>query len=85
MSYSSVLPGCLSFSFMLGDCDLEGLCNKNIFHNPEIDFQTVTVEFTNMHPVNTVFKYVKNLAPEQKVYIFIPDPRMKISRTILTN
>jgi hypothetical protein len=46
---------------------------KNISHNPEIDFQTVTVEFTNLHPVNTIFKYVKNLAPEQKVSIYIPD------------
>ena len=46
---------------------------RNILHHQEIDFQTVTVEFSNMCPVNTIFKYVKNLAPEQKVSIFIPD------------
>jgi hypothetical protein len=46
---------------------------RNILHHQEIDFQTVTVEFSNMCPVNTIFKYVKNLSPEQKVSIFIPD------------
>lgn len=46
---------------------------KNISHNQEIEFQTVTVEFINICPVNTIFKYVKNLAPEQKVSINIPE------------
>ena len=46
---------------------------RNISHSQEIDFQTISVEFYNMCPVNTIFKYVKNLAPEQKVSIFIPD------------
>jgi hypothetical protein len=45
----------------------------NISHGQEIDFQTITVEFSNMCPVNTIFKHVKNLAVEQKVSIFIPD------------
>ena len=47
---------------------------KTITHAQEIDFQTVTVEFANMCPVNTIFRYVKNLAPEQKVFISIPTP-----------
>ena len=46
---------------------------KNIYHSQEIEFQTVTVEFMNICPVNTIFKYVKNLAPEQKVSINIPE------------
>ena len=45
---------------------------KNISHSEEVDFQTVTVEFPNICPVNTVFKYVRNLTPEQKVNIHIP-------------
>ena len=45
---------------------------KNISHNQEIDFQTITVEFCDICPVNTIFRFVKNLAPEQKVSIFIP-------------
>ena len=45
---------------------------KTISHYQEIDFQRVTVEFTNICPVNTIFKYVKNLSPEQKVSLYIP-------------
>jgi hypothetical protein len=47
---------------------------KSITHAQEIDFKTVTVEFANMCPVNTIFRYVKNLAPEQQVFISIPTP-----------
>ena len=45
---------------------------KNISHGQHIDFETVTVEFSSMCSVTTVFKYVKNLAAEQKVSIVIP-------------
>ena len=46
---------------------------KSIYHSQEVEFQKVTVEFDNICPVNTIFKYVKNLAPGQKVSIFIPE------------
>ena len=45
---------------------------KQITHGQEIDFETATVEFVSMSAVNTVFKYVKNLAPEQQVSIVVP-------------
>ena len=45
---------------------------KQITHGQEIDFETATVEFVSMGAVNTVFKYVKNLAPEQQVSIVVP-------------
>ena len=45
---------------------------SNIRHKEEIDFDMILVEFSTMSPVNTIFKYVRNLAPGQKVSIFIP-------------
>ena len=45
---------------------------KKIWHSQELEFQKISVEFSNICPVNTIFKYVKNLDPEQKVSIFIP-------------
>ena len=46
---------------------------KQISHNQEIDFQEVSVEFFNICPVNTIFRYVKNLTPGQKVSHVIPE------------
>ena len=45
---------------------------NKIWHNLELDFQKISAEFSNICPVNTIFKYVKNLEPEQKVSLFIP-------------
>ena len=33
----------------------------------------ISVEFSNMRSVSTIFKHVKNLLPFQKVSVFIPD------------
>ena len=45
---------------------------KKISHNEEIEFSEARVEFSNMCPVNTVFKYVRNLPSGHKVSIFVP-------------
>ena len=45
---------------------------NKIWHNLELDFQKISAEFSNICPVNTIFKYVKNLETEQKVTLFIP-------------
>ena len=45
---------------------------KNIWHKEELDFEQISVEFSSLSPVNTIFKYVKNLSPNQKVSISIP-------------
>ena len=45
---------------------------KEVAHGVEIDFDTVTVQFSSISSVNTIFKYVKNLAPDQKVSIAVP-------------
>ena len=40
--------------------------------------------FTNMCPINTIFQFVKNLAPQQKVSLCIPDV-LHPKHTELTN
>ena len=45
---------------------------SNIWHKEELDFDQISVEFSSISSVNTIFKYVKNLSPDQKVSISIP-------------
>ena len=45
---------------------------KQVDHGHDIDFDTVTASFSSISSVNTIFKYVKNLEPEQRVSIAVP-------------
>ena len=47
------------------------MINK-IWASQDLEFQQISVEFSSICPVNTIFRFVKNLAPHQRVSIFIP-------------
>ena len=45
---------------------------KQVEHGHDINFDTVTASFSSISSVNTIFKYVKNLEPQQRVSIAVP-------------
>jgi hypothetical protein len=55
---------------------------SQIWQKEEAD--TLTVKFSSMDPVNTIFRYVKNLPPGEKVSISIPPVLQEKHRALQT-
>ena len=48
------------------------MATSSILYQQEIDPDKISVEFSDIESVKTIFRYVKNLSPGQKVSNFIP-------------
>jgi hypothetical protein len=48
------------------------MATSSILYQQEIDPHKISVEFSDIESVKTIFRYVKNLSPGQKVSNFIP-------------